>query len=288
MDNERAKKNFFKALKAAFKEDIGSEDITSAACIPAKATLSGRIILKQWGRLAGLPFLEPAFQMIDPAIKIKLLVEEGTIGNAGTVIGTISGPARGIITAERVILNFLQYASGIATMTTLYKEEIDSYNPSCDLLDTRKTLPGLRSIAKYAVRVGGGKNHRDSLDERFVIKANHLAFIDKKAKSPILKATEKAHKYRSDVKVEVEIGTLSALKEVLKDSPDIIMLKYMNSHMVKKAVKMIRASNKDIYIEAYGGIVLDTIGAYADTGVDGIAVTEITHSVQSLDISIRF
>ncbi|MBT7461865.1 MAG: nicotinate-nucleotide diphosphorylase (carboxylating), partial [Waddliaceae bacterium] len=120
MDNERAKKNFFKALKAAFKEDIGSEDITSAACIPAKATLSGRIILKQWGRLAGLPFLEPAFQMIDPAIKIKLLVEEGTIGNAGTVIGTISGPARGIITAERVILNFLQYASGIATMTTLY------------------------------------------------------------------------------------------------------------------------------------------------------------------------
>jgi len=289
MDKEGLIRNIHKLIKTSLAEDIRSGDITSEACIPDDAKLYGTLVMKQWGKLAGLDFLSTIFQMVDPRIEVDLRVNEGAVGNAGTVIGTVSGPARGIISAECVALNIVQHASGIATITHMYKEKLSSYGCSCDILNTRKTLPGLRALEKYAVCVGGGKNHRDGLDDRFVIKSNHLLFISPKTKTPIKKAVIKAKAYRPNVKIEIEVENLSMLKEAMSTNPDIIMLKHMNTYEISKAVAIIRNVSKEVYIEACGNeIVLETIYAYAQTGIDGISVTMLTHSIQDLDISLRF
>ena len=290
MELKQISNKVIKLIKHSLNEDIGSGDITSEACIPENATLSGRIILKQWGCLAGLQFIETTFHMIDPRIIVKLFFEDGDIANAGAIIGTVSGPARGIITAERVVLNLIQHASGVATMVTLYREKlIAAGRGECDILDTRKTLPGLRALEKFAVRVAGGKNHRSALDDRFVIKSNHLAFVEEKDKeSKIVTAVKLARKKNPNVKIEVEVDNLTMLNEALKVKVDIIMLKYMPMPYIKKAVSIIRKANPNIYIEAHGGDLIETIAYYAEAGVDGISVTEITHSVPNLDISLRF
>ena len=289
MDAEQLTEEIHKLIKIGIAEDIRSGDITSEACIPEDEPLSCKLILKQWGRLAGLPFLAQIFQTIDPTIQVDLYLEEGTIAKAGTVIGRVNGPARGIITAERVALNFLRHASGIATITTIYKEKLTDYGcEHIDLLDTRKTLPGLRALDRYAVRIGGGKNHRDGLDDRFVIKGSHQKFIALHERRPIIEAVRKARAYRPNVRVEVEVSRISQVEEALEAAPDIIMLDNMPVFNVEKAVKLIRASNKNIYIEACGGIFLDTIGAYAETGVDGISIAALTDSVENLDITLRF
>ncbi len=270
-------------------EDIGSGDITSEACITNGSFLSGKLIMKQWGKLAGLPFLASTFAMADPNIIVDLYVEEGTIGNAGTIIGSVKGPAKGILSAERVALNILQHASGIATITSVYKEKLTSKGYDCDLLDTRKTLPGLRALERYAVRIGGGKNHRDKLDERFIIQPNHRTFIAQQSTRPIIDAVARTREYRPGVRVEVEVEHLSYLEEALEALPDSILLKHMNVYEVEQAVTMIRNRNKNLYIEVHGGdLVLDTLCAYARLGVNGISVAALTHSTQDLDIRLQF
>ncbi len=270
-------------IDTALKEDIRTGDITSEACISPTSTISGKLLLKQGGCIAGLPFLETIFHRLDPNIKITFYVPEGSEHHAGTILGKVEGPARGILSAERVALNLLQHASGIATITKIFIEEIEDYN--CEVLDTRKTLPGLRYLEKYAVRVGGGTNHRYALDHRFIIKNNHLAFVAKESDTPILEAVRRARQYRPEIKVEVEVEDLQMVEEALHAKADIIMLDNMTPKMARQAVQLI---NHRAYVEASGNITLDTIRAYAATGVDGISVGRLTHSVEALDISLRF
>lgn len=270
-------------IRLAIEEDLRTGDITSEACIDQDETISARLLLKQCGYLAGLPFLLPVFREIDPRISMNLFVDEGSYHEAGTLIGTVDGPARGILSAERVALNLIQHASGVATATAKYVEQLKGLN--CDILDTRKTLPGLRALEKYAVRVGGGKNHRYSLDERFLIKDNHLAFIAKGSRHPIQEAVQKARAYRPGVLVEVEVETLEMVAEALNAKADIIMLDNMSIAMVRKAVELIKGN---AYVEASGNMTLEVVRSYAETGVNGISIGALTHSASALDISLKY
>ncbi len=269
-------------IATALAEDIRSGDITSEACICKEALTGGRLLLKQNGRVAGLPFLSKIFKSISPKIEVHCLIEEGSKHPAGTVIATIEGPAQGILSAERVALNLLQHMSGIATVTATYVEKVKGTN--CDILDTRKTLPGLRYIEKYAVRMGGGVNHRYALDDRYIIKNNHLAFLAHKTDKPILEAVKRARAYKPQILVEVEVETLKMVEEAIESKADIIMLDNMTVPMMTQAVKMIK---NRAYVEASGGVTLETVRAYAETGVNGVSIGALTHSVKALDISLQ-
>ncbi len=269
-------------VEIAIAEDLRSGDITSEACIPANAIISGKFRLKQSAVVCGLPLLPLIFKKTNPDIEVKSFIEEGSSNKAGTVIASIEGPAIGIFAAERVALNILQHTCGISTVTRQFVKEVSDFK--CDILDTRKTLPGLRSLEKYAVRVGGGRNHRYALDDRFVIKNNHLTFLRKETKYPIKEAVTRARSYRPSIVVEVEVENLHMVKEAIEAHADIIMLDNMNPSMVKEAIRMI---NGRAYVEAAGSIILETVRAYAATGVNGISIGALTHSVPAIDISLR-
>lgn len=281
---EEAKDQEIKQLiEKALTEDIRSGDITSEACLLENETISGSFLLKQEGRVAGLPFLKTIFQAVNPSIEVDLQVKEGADLRAGTVLATVYGSARDILSAERVALNFLQHMSGIATTTKKFVNKVRGFD--CDILDTRKTLPGMRHMAKYAVRIGGGKNHRFSLNDRFLIKDNHLSFLATKSTTPILDAVQKARAYRPHVPIEVEVENMEMLEEALQAQADIIMLDNMDLDNTRQAVNKVQ---KKAYVEASGGITLDTVRNYAETGVNGISIGKLTHSVEALDISLRF
>ncbi len=266
----------------AIAEDLRSGDITSEACISANAEISGRFLLKQGAVVSGLPLLPLVFKKTSDKIVVTPTVEDGSFHRAGTVIAEVRGPALGVFAAERVALNILQHTCGISTITHQYVSEVAGYN--CDILDTRKTLPGLRCLEKYAVRMGGGRNHRYALDDRFIIKNNHLAFLRNETKEPILEAVRRARSYRPSLVVEVEVENLKQVKEAVQAKADIIMLDNMSPPMVREAVQMIRGR---AYVEASGGIILETVRAYAATGVNGVSIGAITDSVPSIDISLR-
>jgi nicotinate-nucleotide pyrophosphorylase (carboxylating) len=275
--------DIMRVIDVALKEDIRTGDITSEACIGAEEVISGRLLLKQGGRISGLPFLERIFHRVDPDIQVSLFVEEGSEHRAGTVIGTVRGHARGIFSAERVALNFIQHASGITTLTSEYVERLEGV--PCDILDTRKTLPGLRALEKYAVRVGGGTNHRYGLDDRFIIKHHHLSFIARETRHAIREAVRRAKAYKAGVMIEVEVEDLHMVEEAIESEADIIMLDHMPLPMVRKAVAMVKGA---AYVEACGGITLDTLRSYAEAGVNGVSIGAITYSVPGIDISLRF
>jgi nicotinate-nucleotide pyrophosphorylase (carboxylating) len=270
-------------IRVAINEDIRSGDITSEACISSDKIISGKLILKQSAIVAGLSFIQDVFNEVSSLVKVQLLVDEGSEHPAGAVLGIVTGPARVIFAAERVVLNIIQHLSGIASTTARYVERVEGYN--CDILDTRKTLPGLRHLERYAVRVGGGKNHRSALDERFIIKNNHLVFLAKESDTPILEAVKRVRAYRPKVKVEVEVENLRQVEEAIESQAEIIMLDNLTIPMVRRAVKMIDSL---AYVEASGGITLDTVVAYAEAGVNGVAIGALTHSVKAIDISLRF
>ena len=270
----------------AIAEDLGTGDITTQALVLDNAVTSGWFVMKQAGVVAGVPFLEVLFQKLDPEIKVTKYVEEGSYQKAGTLIGKVSGPARGILSGERIALNILQHASGIATMTYEYVRKLKGL--LCEILDTRKTLPGLRPLEKYAVRVGGGRNHRNSLDDRFTIKTNHLLFSGRgRSSTPIKDAVSRVKKSSPDLIVEVEISHVSQLIEALETEADAIMLSRMSPSEIKKSVNRIKPTGKKVYVESLGTITLDTVRAYAETGVDGISIGSVTHSVPALDIVMR-
>ncbi|WP_213158407.1 carboxylating nicotinate-nucleotide diphosphorylase [Parachlamydia sp. AcF125] len=272
-------------LDTALKEDIRTGDITSEACIPEDAILTGRFIVKQAGVLAGLPFLSLLFKKIDPNIQVQLLVPEGSYQKAGTFIAKVFGPARGIFSGERVALNLLQHASGIATLTNQYVRKVSGFD--CSILDTRKTLPGLRALEKYAVTVGGGVNHRFGLDDRLIIKRNHLAFVGTSTPHPIQEAVRRVRNHCPDLPIEIEIHAIDQLAEALNTEAETIMLCRMPPHEIKKCVHFIRKTNKKVFIESLGTITLETIQAYAETGVDGISLGSLTLSSHALDIAMR-
>jgi nicotinate-nucleotide pyrophosphorylase (carboxylating) len=273
-----------KLIDVALQEDIRTGDLTSIACVGHDATISGRLLMKQGGRVAGLPFLSPLFKKIDDRIEVELAVDEGSEHKAGTLLATISGPARGIFSAERVALNLLQHASGIATTTAEFVERVEGTH--CDILDTRKTLPGLRCLEKYAVQMGGGKNHRWGLDDRFIIKKNHIWFIAQESRHPIIESVRRVRAYREGLLVGVEVTSLDMVKEALEARVDIIRLDNLAISTVRKAVAIVKGR---AYVEVSGeDITTETIRSYADTGVNGISLAAITSSVRDLNISLRF
>ncbi len=270
-------------LELALREDVRSGDITSEACVSPDEEISGRLMLKESGRVAGLTFLAPLFQLVDSRVQVKLHVHEGADLPAGTELASIRGPARALFTAELTALNVLQHCSGIATITAEFVERVEGYH--CDILDTRKTLPGLRILEKYAVKVGGGKNHRYGLDDRFIIKQSHLRLLQRDYKQPILEAVRRAREYRPEIKVEVETEDLAQVKEAIEAKADVILLQSMSIPMVYKAVRLVGGKS---YVEATGGVLLETVQHYAETGVNGISIGALTHSVRALDMSLRF
>lgn len=272
-------------LDTMIVEDIGYGDITTNACIPEHTTTSGKFVMKQSGVVAGIPYLDKFFKKIDTKIEVVPFVDEGSYHKAGTVIAKVSGPARGIISGERAALNLLQHASGVATITADYVKKLKGFN--CQILDTRKTMPGLRALEKYAIQAAGGVNHRFGLYDRFIIKNNHLAFFGGTTRRSILAAYERVKAYRPDLIIEIEVTDYDQLKEALQTDAAAIMLDHMTPVEVYKCVKEIRKTNKSVYMESAGAITLDTIRAFAETGVDGIAISDLTHSVQALDIGMR-
>jgi nicotinate-nucleotide pyrophosphorylase (carboxylating) len=263
-------------VKRALVEDIGSEDVT-ASLLPADLKVKAKIISREPMLMCGQDWAEAVFREVDPAIALVWLVKEGAWLSEPSTVCHIEGLARSILTAERTALNFLQTLSGTATQTHYYVQALKGY--STRLLDTRKTLPGLRLAQKYAVACAGGGNHRLGLYDAFLIKENHI-----KACGSIANAILAAKKRHSHLLIEVEVETLAELEEAFIAKPDRIMLDNFTHDMLLKAVAM--NTPKRCELEVSGGVNLETIKAIAATGVDYISVGALTKSVQAIDLSL--
>ncbi len=266
-----------KMLERFLSEDIGAGDITTNSIVPPDATSNGYIVARDSGVMAGLPLAEMVFQMLDPAIEYRALVCDGQKVERGQVLVEMAGRARAILTGERLALNILQHLSGIATRTAQMVKLVEGGNAR--IVDTRKTSPGLRMIEKYAVRMGGGHNHRFGLDDAVLIKDNHI-----KVAGGVRAAVEAArNNCPHTIKIEVEVEDLAGVKEALEARADIIMLDNMDPPRMREAVRLIAGR---ALVEASGGVTEDRIRAIAETGVDLISAGALTHSVKSLDISL--
>ena len=267
-----------KIIEQALLEDIGTGDITTEFIIPSNLKAKGIIKTSEEGVVAGLDIACLIFKKLDPEICFQSKIKDGKNILPGEVLAKIAGSARTILKGERVALNFLQRMSGIATITSKFCQEVKDL--PIRIVDTRKTTPGLRILEKYAVRMGGGYNHRFGLYDAVLIKDNHIAVA-----GGIKSAVNSVRKQISHtVNIEVEVENLSQLQEALEMKVDIIMLDNMNLETVKEAVKMVKG---EVLIEASGGITLEKVRKIAQTGVDLISVGALTHSVKSLDISME-
>ena len=265
-------------IRRALYEDIGNGDITTLSTVNEDKQIEGSFIAKEEGVICGLPLLKRLFELLDPAVVLRIIVNEGDLINKGDLIARISGPARSILTGERVGLNFLQRLSGIATRTNTAVLEISGTHAV--ITDTRKTTPGLRSIEKYAVRIGGGSNHRFNLADGILIKDNNIC-----AAGSISQAISKARKMATHMlKIEVEVENFEQIEEALQSGADIIMLYNMSVEDMTKAVNMI---GKKALVEASGNMGDKDLRTVAQTGVDLISVGALTHTVRAIDISLR-
>lgn len=264
-------------VKMALSEDLGLGDITTDAIAETPLETQGFIKAKESGVVAGLEIVLEVFQQIDPEIKVIFVVKDGENISKGQILAEIYGNAFNILKGERVALNYLQYLSGIATKTAQIAGLVK--HTSVRVVDTRKTLPGMRWLAKYAVRVGGGYNHRFNLSDGVLIKDNHI-----KAAGGIKAAVEKTRKNSPHtVKIEVEVESIADLKAALEVGADIVMLDNMSLEQVQEAVKL---TDKRALLEVSGGITEANIVSYAETGVDIISLGALTHSVKALDLSM--
>jgi nicotinate-nucleotide pyrophosphorylase (carboxylating) len=267
-----------KIVEQALLEDIGTGDITSESIVPYDLKAKGIIKTSEEGVVAGLDIIYLVFKKLDPEICFQSKIKDGKNILPGEVLAKISGSARTILKGERVALNFLQRMSGIATITSKFCQQVKDF--PVRIIDTRKTTPGLRILEKYAVRMGGGYNHRFGLYDAVLIKDNHIAVA-----GGIKSAVNSVQKQISHtVKIEVEAENLSQLQEALKVQVDTIMLDNMDLETMKEAVKIVKGKT---LIEASGGITLEKVREIARTGVDLISVGALTHSVKSLDISMK-
>jgi nicotinate-nucleotide pyrophosphorylase (carboxylating) len=266
------------AVRAALAEDLGrAGDITTYATIPPEAHAEALLSSREAGVVAGIPLAEAAFTLIDPATAFTALIRDGERVKPCQPIAHIAGNARSILSAERVALNFLMYLSGIATYTAKFAGLIEHTNAK--VCDTRKTVPGMRAFAKYAVRCGGGTNHRFGLDDAILIKDNHIAVA-----GGVVKAIEAARAYAGHlVKIEVEVDTLEQLEQALGVGADVILLDNMPPPVLEKAVK-INAGRATL--EASGNISFETIRAVAETGVDYISTSKITMAAPTFDVGL--
>lgn len=271
--------HFEPVLRAALAEDIGAGDITTLVTVPEFRAARAELIAKAEGIVAGLPIAERAFQIVEPQAVWTAYVKDGERVRPGEVLAAITGPARGLLTAERVALNFVQQLSGIATLTMRFVMLIAGTNAR--ITDTRKTTPGLRTLEKYAVRCGGGNNHRFGLADAVLIKDNHLS-AGGGVGATVWRAKELAP---HTMRIEVECKTLVQVDEAIVAAPDIILLDNMDNATLREAVKRIGGQ---AITEASGGVNLKTVADIAKTGVDLISVGALTHSAPALDISLDF
>lgn len=267
-------------IAAWLQEDVATGDISSMATIPQDHKSRGILHVKETGVIAGLPIALLVFAEVDPELKFKVYVEEGSLAVMGTVIAEVSGRTWSILTAERLALNLLQRLSGIATKTRSFVEALDGL--PVRLADTRKTTPGLRSLEKYAIRIGGGYNHRFGLYDAVMIKDNHI-----KASGGIVNAIRSARiRIPHTMKIEVEAENMAQVEQALEAGADIIMLDNMSPTNMSIAVNRIKEVAKHTVVEASGGVTLQSLKSIALTGVDVISVGSLTHSIRSLDISL--
>ena len=273
------KKEVDRIISFALKEDIGSGDITTNSIIAKDKKSTAYFLAKKDGVVAGLTIAKSVFTKLDKKIIWKSFVKEGDKVSAGTKIAMLKGSYRAMLTGERTALNILQRVSGIATLTSQFVERVRG--TKAKILDTRKTVPCLRLLDKYGVKIGGGKNHRSGLYDMVLIKDNHI-----KVAGSITSAIEQVRKHvKRKIIIEVETSNLEEVREALDSKVDIIMLDNMNHGMMKEAVKIINGRAK---VEASGNIKLDNIRGVAETGVDFISIGVLTHSVKALDINMKF
>lgn len=274
-------KQIIKLIKNALQEDIKTGDITTKATISKSKKAVGKFLIKADGIIAGLEIAKKVFLAVDPKIKFNIKIKDGSQVKYGDVAAVVYGKAQSLLTAERTALNFLQRMSGIATSANKYSEKVK--HTKAKIIDTRKTVPGLRAVDKLAVKLGGCKNHRIGLYDMFLIKDNHIEVA-----GSIIKAVEACVKYNkkhhTKFKIEVETKNLKEVEEALKTEADIIMLDNFEISNMKKAVQLINGKKKT---EASGGVNLETVKEIAETGVDYISVGALTHSVKALDISLE-
>ncbi len=265
-------------IEEALKEDIGTGDITTNALIPDEMFSTATMIAKADGIIAGMEVAEAVFRILSPQITWNPLVQDGDKLKKGELLVEMSGPFRALLTGERLALNFLQRMSGIATMTGLFVDQVREFGTK--ILDTRKTVPGLRILDKYAVKAGGGENHRIGLYDMVLIKDNHI-----KVAGGIKNAVEQIRlRVPANIKIEVETTTVDEVKEALEMKADIIMLDNMSNETMKLCVDLINHKAK---IEASGNMNLQRVREVAATGVDYISIGALTHSVTALDISMN-
>jgi len=268
---------WIETIKQALREDLGDGDVTTECTIPPDKIIEGRLIAKEEGVIAGLIVFEKTFQLLDQTVECRFNVKDGEWVKSGAVIAVIKGSARAVLSGERVALNFLQRMSGIATLTRRMVDAVKG--TKAKILDTRKTAPGLRYFDKWAVRLGGGANHRIGLYDMVLIKDNHIAACGSIAEA--VNQVRKCDKRKRPI--EVEVKNMQELKEALDLGVDRIMLDNMSPEQMRRAAEI---CNGKIPLEASGNITLKNVAEVAKTGVDFISVGSLTHSVKALDISL--
>ena len=269
-------------IQNAIREDIGDGDHSSLACIPTDAQGTAHLLVKDNGILAGVAFAKMVFKAVDKDLEMKVMIDDGEFVRYGDIAFTISGRSQSILKAERLVLNAIQRMSAIATKTNKYVEILS--DTKTKILDTRKTTPGIRALEKWAVRIGGGTNHRFALYDMVMLKDNHIDFA-----GGIEQAIEKTNAYlkenKLDLAIEIETRNLEEVSEVLRiGKVNRIMLDNFNYEDLRKAVKMIKGQYET---EASGGITIDTLRKYAECGVDYISSGALTHSVSNMDFSLK-
>jgi nicotinate-nucleotide pyrophosphorylase (carboxylating) len=269
-------------IREALNEDIGDGDHTSLATIPADAQGKAKLLVKENGIVAGVELAQRIFAIYDPSLKVEVFIQDGSPIKKGDIVLTVAGSSQSILATERLMLNFMQRMSGIATKARFLADKISHTN--CRLLDTRKTTPNIRYMEKWAVRIGGAYNHRYALYDMIMIKDNHVDYAGGIRKA--IEATQQYLKEKNlDLKIELEVRNFDELKEAIAvGGMDRIMLDNFTPENIKEALKLIP---EHIETEASGGITEETIVAYAETGVDFISVGALTHSIKSLDLSLK-
>ncbi len=270
-------------VRAALAEDVGSGDVTTLATVPEDATARAAMMAREELVVCGLAFAEAAFNEVSPEARVQCFTQDGRRLTSQEKLLEVSGPARALLTGERVALNFVQRLSGVATAAARFAEAVRGTNAV--ILDTRKTTPGWRELEKYAVRCGGARNHRVGLWDMVLIKDNHLAALRNATPNAIAAAVGRAREKYPTLKVEVEADTLAQVAQAADAGADIILLDNMTLDQLRESVRLVGGRAKT---EASGGVNLQTVRAIAETGVDFISVGAMTHSARAVDIGLDF
>lgn len=276
-------KTIDRLIETAMHEDRVRHDITTRYLVDKKKFSQAYIISRQNARLCGIEIVYKIFKKFDPSARVFAYHKDGDAVNPNEPVIYIQGPTSAILSCERITLNFLGHLSGIATLTSAFVEKVKG--TKARILDTRKTTIGFRDLEKYAVRCGGGDNHRRDLSDMVLIKDNHLLSYENQLDIP---GTIKSLRKKTGKLIEIEVDTLDQFREALNAGPDIILLDNMTTAQIKKAVFLNKKSGRKILLEASGNVRLDTVSAIAKTGVDRISVGQLTHSAKSIDFSMEF